>query len=101
MNCCIKTVEGTLIKFIVSLSIPDGFTMDDADFTIAFFIYPNKKKEIAKADMVRINKNYYRAALDTDGMGSGRIAYQIDIAMPDGSTDIIRGDTDETLSSQI
>jgi hypothetical protein len=76
-------------------------TMDDVDFSVSFLIYPNKKKVIPKSDMVRVNKHNYRAVLNTDSMGKGRIMYQIDITTPDGTADIISGATNETLSSGV
>jgi hypothetical protein len=102
MNCCTKTAVGTSIKFIVSiLDLPDNLTMDDVDFVFTFFIHPNRTEEVSKADMVRINKKYYKATLDTRSIGSGRIEYQCRVIMPDGSEDIIREYTDEILSPKI
>jgi hypothetical protein len=101
MNACAKTVEGTFMKFVMSLELPDGFTMDDVDFKFTFYIRPNRTKEFTKAEMVRIDEGNYSLVLDTSGMGHGRILYQAEVTMPDGSKEIIRCSTDEILSEKL
>jgi hypothetical protein len=101
MICRLKTVEGTCIRFVVTLETPGGFTTDDIDFSIDFYVYPNKRKTFQKAETVRIDENCFSVALDTAGMGAGLIMYRIDITMPDGSREIISGDTNESLSKYI
>jgi hypothetical protein len=101
MYCHIKTIEGTFIRFVVTLEIPGNITMDDVDFSIDFYVFPNKKRHFKKAETFRIDENSCAVTLDTSGMGAGRILYTIDVVLPDGSREIIGSRTDETLQAHI
>jgi hypothetical protein len=93
-----KTVEGTSMRFVVTLDLMDGsITADDADFTCVFYIYSNRVRTFRKAEMQRMDENSYALTLDTTGMGQGRVQYQIDVTMPDGRREILKGQTFETI----
>jgi hypothetical protein len=103
MNCILnsneKTVQGTVMKFGIMLILPCGLVMDDVDFTVRFFVYTDadRVKTFDKLDMERISDNNYVVDLDTSDMGAGKLQYQIDVTLPDGRIEKIKGITKETL----
>ncbi|MDR1882985.1 MAG: hypothetical protein LBR26_09445 [Prevotella sp.] len=101
MNGCssnVKTVEGTQLKLNVSLCLPGNLTMDDVGFACFFYIYSNKTKRFEKEKMSRVDENNYTVLLDTKGMGSGTVMYQIAVILPDGRVEVIKGSTGEQIS---
>ena len=78
-----KTVAGTGIKFNLSLGLPSGLTMDDADFSCTFYVYTNRRKEYDKSLFSRVDKDSYMVVLDTSDMGTGEIMCQIEVQLPE------------------
>ena len=79
------TNVGSKIKFNVSLELPSGLTMDNVDFSCAFYAYENKKAEIPKSEMTRIDAHNYTAVVDTEITGAGAIRLTVTTGIPDGS----------------
>jgi hypothetical protein len=95
-----KTVEGTSMRFVVTIEIDDwGLTADDVDFICCFYVYPDKGKTFQKGQMQRVDENRYAVTLDTAGMGKGYIRYQVEVTLPSGEREIVKGQTFETLHS--
>jgi hypothetical protein len=71
--------------------------MDDVDFTCTFYIYTDKAKSFTKSNMTRVSDNNYTVVVDTSDMGAGSIKYIINVILPDGRREIIKGTTSESI----
>ena len=67
--------------------------MSEVDFSISFFIYLDKVKTFGRGDMQIDEDGIHTVELDTAGMGTGAIQYQIDVTLPDGRLEKVRGTT--------
>lgn len=61
--------------------------MADLDFSLEFYVHPNRRKLVSKADMVRIDKtdgtSLFFVLLDTRTLGTGALMCNVRIADPE------------------
>ena len=81
------TLEGSLLKYNLNLSLPNLLTMDDAEFTARFFIVKGKVCTVTKAEAIRIDASNYVCLVDTDTIGSGSwLKCEVEVKFPDNDT---------------
>ncbi len=77
------TNNGTQAKFAISLSLPNGLTMDDVDFSATFYVQRGYSVYVSKETMQKQEDGTYTAIVDTEGMGSGLVKCQVEALIPD------------------
>lgn len=77
------TNNGTQAKFAISLSLPNGLSMEDVDFTATFFVNRGYSVSVSKETMQQQDDGTYTAIVDTAQMGSGLVKCQIEALLPD------------------
>ena len=78
---------GTELKINVHVEPIDGYHMEDSDFACSFYVYEDRRVEVSKSSMQRVDSDNYMALLvSADGrrIGSGRIMMEITAYVPDG-----------------
>lgn len=80
------SVLGTEFKINVHVEPMDGYHMSDYDFDCSFFVLPNKRVEINKADMKEIDSDNYIAIITSSMasiLGRGTVKMRISAKIPD------------------
>lgn len=75
---------GSKIKVNVSIPAIDSITMDNYDFEVVLFCYPNKSLLLRKEELIRVDESNYVARLDTTLVGEGDLKAKITAYIPDG-----------------
>lgn len=81
-----KELQGTGYMVQVSIDSYRGVPMKDLDFTLEFYVYPNRREVFRKSDLVSIameSGSQYVAMLDTRRLGSGTLLCNVRIADPE------------------
>ena len=98
-------VLGTELKINIHAEPIDGLSMDDYDFSCAFFVYRNRTASVSKSDMVRVDKDNYIAMIDTSVLGCGNLRIRMTAYVPDSNfkdmlrTEIAEARTDINLTN--
>ena len=78
---------GTELKINVHVEPIDGYHMEDYDFVCSFFVYEDRRVEVSKSSMKRVDSDNYMALLVSDDgrrIGRGRIQMEVTAYIPDG-----------------
>ena len=81
---------GTELKINVHVEPIDGLHMSDYDFECVFYVYLNKKVEIPKSNMRRVDDDNYIAiinSVDALRLGRGSINMEVTAHIPDSDFD--------------
>lgn len=77
---------GTELKINVHIEPIDGLHMENYDFVCQFFAYPNRKVEIHKEDMKKIDSDNYLAMITEEQckrIGRGELHLEVTAYVPD------------------
>ena len=71
----------------VSIDSHRGQSMRDMEFSLEFYVHPNRRKQFAKSDLVRIDRtdgpSLFFALLDTRALGTGALMCNVSIMDPE------------------
>lgn len=81
----IITRQGTVIPFVITLTLPSSLTINDIGLTMRFYVKKTTKiNEYVKSDGIIIDDNNIKIMVETKDLGSGEIMCDMDIILPDG-----------------
>ena len=82
-------MEGPGVGKMIQISINShrDVQMQDLDFSLEFYVYANRRKQVLKSDLVRIDRtdgmSMFFALLDTRTLGSGELMCNVYISDPE------------------
>lgn len=78
---------GTDLKINIHIDACGGYSMDDYDFKVDFFVYSNRSLTIKKKEMIRIDSGNYVASFNSYELGVGPLQCRITAEIPDEDCD--------------
>lgn len=82
-----KELLGTGKMIQVSIDSHRGQPMRDIEFSLEFYVHPNRRKQLSKSDLVRIDRtdgtSLFYAMLDTRTLGTGPLMCNVVIMDPE------------------
>lgn len=76
--------KGTELKINVHIEPIGGVHLSECEFKCTFYIYSNKKVEIDKSEMLKVDDDNYICLVDTGKLGAGVINMTAVVEVPDG-----------------